>query len=81
MNFRIVLHRSEERRDLFFEDWVKSFPDQAAYRQDVLLHYGSSKIDQYYFVFVDGHRYLLPLPRSRDNLMITPLQYHLGKIL
>ncbi len=77
---RLRLNRPDEP-ELFVEPWTQRFPDKDAYRQEVYLEYNGYRIETFWFVYVDGNRYLLPYPRSRNDLRISPFQYHLAAIL
>jgi hypothetical protein len=80
VSLRLRLNRSEEKQR-FQEAWVKNFPDQQAYEQKVYLEYNGSRIETFWFVYVDGFRYLIPYPKSATDLRISPFQYHLASIL
>lgn len=77
---RLRLNRPDEMRQ-FTEPWVKNFADTRAYQQEVYLEYNGYRIETYWFVDVDGSRYLIPYPKSASDLRITPFQYHLASIL
>lgn len=77
---RLRLNRSEEMQR-FQEPWVKNFPDQQAYVQEVYLEYNGCRIETFWFVYTDGFRYLIPYPKSATDLRISPFQYHLASIL
>lgn len=81
VQLRIILDRTNASKQRFDEPWVHKFPDPVARQQFVYIDYGNSRIVDYFFVHVDGFRYILPLPHSREQLWITPFQYHLGRIL
>jgi len=81
INLRIVEDRSDVSERDFDEPWVREFPDPKGTRQPIHIYYDKSMIYDLTFVNVDGGRYTLPLPKSRDVLLITPLQYHIGKII
>lgn len=82
-----LLIRFEEEREegreeqLFHEPWVKKFPDKAAFRVTYVIYYGNSFVEEVVAVSVDGHRTIIPLPKSPKDLVITPWQYQFGKIL
>jgi hypothetical protein len=82
-DLRIVLDRTNDNLEYssFDEPWVRKFPDPHGYRQEVNIYYRSTLIMKMLLVNVDGGRYTLPLPKSADNLIITPFQYHVGKII
>jgi hypothetical protein len=66
---------------LFHEPWVEKFPDPIAYRQPVHIIYAGTRIKTIYCASVDGSRYLIPYPKSHQELIITPFQYKLSQIL
>lgn len=76
---RLQLDRSENRQ--FHEPWVENFPDKSAYCQEVYLEYNGYRVETFFFVYVDGFRYLIPFPKSAKDLRISPFQYHLASIL
>ena len=79
---RFEEERGEERKErLFREPWVEKFPDKTAFRVTYVIYYGSSFVQEVTAVSVDGHRTVIPLPNSQNNLVITPWQYQFGKIL
>lgn len=80
VKLRLVLDR-ELAYDRFDEPWVWKFPNPSASKQMVYLEYDGARVRSFYFVWVDGHRYLLPLPKAREDLRVTKLQHHLALIL
>jgi len=64
----------------FEERWARGFPDKAASGYFCDLYYGSTLLERFVLVSVDGGRALLPLPRSAIDLSITRLQYKIGKV-
>lgn len=84
----LMIHIEEERDEeedpknrRFGESWVEHFPDPVAYRADHTIYYGSSFVETVAAVSVDGHRTIIPLPKSAKDLVITPWQYRFGKII
>lgn len=71
----------EHEPEVFDEPWAKQYPNSRAYRAFYQLWYRSSMIRSYFFVDVDGHRALLPLPRSREEMVITREQERVARIL
>jgi hypothetical protein len=71
----------DQEPEEFAEPWTKSFPSPKAYRANFQLWYGTSMVRDYFFVDVDGHRALLPLPRSYNELVITREQERVAQIL
>ena len=79
---RFEEERDEERKErLFHEPLVQKFPDKTAFRVIYLIYYGSSFVQEVIAVSVDGHRTIMPLPKSPNDLVITAWQYQFGKIL
>ncbi len=80
---RFEEEREEEEREerLFHEPWVQKFSDKTAFRVTYVIYYGNSFVEEVIAVSVDGHRTTIPLPKSANNLVITPWQYQFGKIL
>ncbi len=65
----------------FHEPWAKRYPSSHAFRANFKLWYRNSMVRDYFFIDVDGHRALLPLPRSQDQLIITLEQERVARIL
>ena len=65
----------------FKEEWVQKFPDKIGFKVTYIISYGDAFIQEFIAVSVDGHRTIIPLPKSQNNLVITPWQYHIGKIV
>lgn len=49
----------------FAEPWTARFPDKTASKQPVKLMIGSTVIRELYFIWCDGGRYLLPIPKIK----------------
>lgn len=81
VKLRLIFDRSDESDRAFDEPWVREFPDPNASRQIVYVEYDGARVRTFYFVWVDGARYLLPYPKSRNDLRISQAQYHVGTIL
>src|SRR5579859_7000520 len=72
-----LMIRIEEERDeeedpknrRFGEPWAEHFPDPVAYRADHAIYYGSSFVETVAAVSVDGHRTIIPLPKSAKDLV------------
>jgi hypothetical protein len=82
IHFREDRDEDQEREERqFHEKWVEKFPDKTAYRVTYAIYYGNSFVEDVIAVSVDGHRTIIPLPKSQNNLVITQWQYRFGKIL
>jgi hypothetical protein len=90
VNLRLVLRDYDDLRhqemDPDVEPWLKWFPAHGlskapAYKQEVYIWYGSTRVETLWFVSVDGARYLLPMPYACDDLRVDHLNYHVGLIL
>jgi hypothetical protein len=81
VNLHIVVDRSQNSDETFFEPWIKRFHDEFARRQEVYVYYGLSRVLMFNCVSVDGGRHIIPFPQSSVDLRISALQYHLGKIV
>lgn len=81
VKLRLIFDRSDGADRSFDEPWVREFQDPTASRQVVYVEYDGARVSTYYFVWVDGARYLLPYPKTRHDLRISSTQYRLGKIL
>ncbi len=67
--------------DVFEEDWVKNFSDPSAEKIIVRVFHRGSYVKDFLFVFVDGYRNILPVPRTPTDLTISKFKYNLGRIL
>jgi len=68
-------------RDEFEEDWVKNFSDPNAAKVIVRVFHRGSFVKEFLYVFVDGYRNILPVPRTPIDLTISKFKYNLGRIL
>jgi hypothetical protein len=78
---RLELARSSEEDKEFAEPWVERFPDKRASVQVVHIVYATTRLTEIYCAWVDGTRYLIPYPKTPDELVLSPFKYHLGRIL
>ena len=67
--------------DNFEEDWTKNFPDPSAEKIIVRVFHRGSFVKEFLYVFVDGYRNILPVPRTPQDLTISKFKYNLGRIL
>jgi hypothetical protein len=81
IKLRFVLESSTDQTGNFYEAWVNNFSDVQASRQPVYIYYGDTRLHEVYCIWVDGTRYLIPLPRSPKDLTIDRFKYHVGCIL
>ena len=81
VKLRLVFDRTEDARIKFDEPWVRRFADPNAARQIVYIEYDSARVLTLYFVYVDGFRYIIPIPKTQADLRISKAEYHLGCIL
>jgi hypothetical protein len=82
INLRFIIDRSsQESEETFDEPWAHKFPNQKASSQLVRIYYGAVPVEKIYCVWVDGSRHLIPMPKSQEDLTITPLEYKIGSIL
>ncbi len=80
VDLRLIMNLSDEMES-FEEPWVSKFHAKESYKQEVYLEYNGTRIETFWFVAVDGYRYYIPYPKSRDDLRISPFQYRLACIL
>ena len=84
----LMIHFREDRdenedqeRRIFHEEWAEQFADKTAYRVTYVISYGNSFVREVSAVSVDGHRTIIPFPKSRYELVIDQWKYRFGKIL
>lgn len=75
----IRLQRNSDRRQFHGEGWATNFADRNATVEVFELHFGASFVKDYHFCSVDGHRALLPYPKSDACRTITPEQYGIAR--
>ena len=82
-DFRIRIIEFTEKGEgrKFIEPWVQNFPDNNGMIHNYAIYYLGLRIYDFTMVFCDGFRYLIPLPQSAKNLVISKNQYALGKIM
>jgi len=82
-NFKIKIVAFTQRSNAssFVEPWTQKFPDPNGMRHYYAIFYLNFRIHDFSMIFCDGHRYLIPMPKSASNLVITKKQYALGKIM
>jgi hypothetical protein len=68
-------------RDKFEEDWVENFSNPNATKVIVRVFHRGSFVKEFLFVYVDGYRNILPLPRTSTDLTISKFKYNFGRIL
>ena len=66
MRFQIV-HYAESLESTTFGDWSKGLPDPACHSCFVDLRISGATIDRFEFAYLDGFRYLVPIPN-----LVTP---------
>ena len=84
--YKNVLNLRIERADYdnyenFDEPWATSHPDSSAKSVDYTVKYGSSFVERHKLVSVDGHRATLPMPKSRDELIVKPQEVNFASIV
>jgi hypothetical protein len=65
----------------FNEPWATSHPDPHAASVEYVVKYGTSFVDKYTLVSVDGHRATLPMPKSINDLRVTKSDVNFAKIV
>lgn len=82
VNLRFEQEHSEAgvQCENFCESWANNHADPNATGYWLKLFYGSTHIDTYILVAVDGGRALLPIPRGRDELVVNSLFYKVAQI-
>lgn len=66
VNFRLVISHDESgtHNDNFIETWANKHPDPRAHSYWCDVCYGATVIERIILVAVDGHRAMLPLPKT-----------------
>ena len=61
----VVPRRDFSERDKFDEEWTRGFPNPSTSRQPVQLRIAGTTIMELIFVYLDGARYFVPMPRIK----------------
>ena len=64
----------------FEEDWINKIPDRRAFSKYYDLYYGTTRLERFILVWVDGGRAGLPLPESSYNLSVKKIRYKIAMI-
>ena len=80
LKLKLVMERENLSKRQFPEPWVEKFAEIKAYKQPIYIIYDNSRIDIVLCVYVDG-LYLIPFPKTGDDLIINQWQYQIGKII
>lgn len=80
LRFEIEYNEAGTHRERFEEPWANKHPHPNATSYWCRLYYGSTLIDTYILVSVDGGRALLPLPQTAVDLIINPLIYKVAQL-
>lgn len=67
--------------DDFREDWANEFPDASASSHCVDIFYNNSLVDRFTYVSVDGGRAKLPIPSSRNNLVVNRVDANIIRLI
>lgn len=65
----------------FIEPWANRHPNSSAESVDYTVKYGASFIERHKLVSVDGGRATLPMPKSRDDLIVRPAEANFARIV
>ena len=80
LNLRIAESNFDDDR-AFDEPWATKHPDPNAKSNDFTVFYNNSFVRKERLVSVDGHRAVLPMPKSRTDLRIDKADYNFAKIV
>lgn len=80
LNLRIERSDFDTYRS-FNEPWATNHPDSSAKAEDYTVKYGSSFVEKFTLVSVDGHRATLPMPESRDSEFVSKEDVNFAKIV
>jgi len=78
-----VTVRYDERgihNDDFQEPWANRFPDPKARSYWAEITYDRAMLDRIVLVSVDGGRAILPMPKSRVNLVVGTMEYRVAEL-
>ena len=65
----------------FNEPWATKHPDSSAKAEDYTVKYGASFVDKHTLVSVDGHRAILPMPKSPNSEYVSKDEMNFAKIV
>lgn len=71
----------EFRAPHFNEAWATKHPDPEAFRSWYQVMFSGCLVDDVPMVSIDGGRATIPLPKAHDNLVITPWQDAVARIV
>ncbi len=80
LNLHIERADFDSYRD-FNEPWAKGHPDPNAEAVEYIVKYGSSFVEKHILVSVDGHRATLPMPKSMNDLRVSPSKVNFARIV
>lgn len=82
VNLRFTMSVGEDgiQRKDFQAEWANKFPDPSATGYWHHLYFGSTLIDSFILVSVDGARAILPIPENNSTLVVSPLYYKVAQI-
>ncbi len=79
---RVTVHHDERgvHEDDFQEPWANGFPDPKARSYWAEITYDRAMIERLVLVSVDGGRAMLPMPKSRVDLVVSKLKYRVAEL-
>jgi hypothetical protein len=79
---RVTIHYDERgvHEDDFQEPWANGFPDPKARSYWAEITYDRAMLDRLVIVSVDGGRAILPMPKSRVDLVVGKLKYRVAEL-
>ncbi len=80
LRMTIHLNESGTQCEDFKEPWANCFSDPSAHGYWVDISYDRALIDRDILVSVDGGRAMLPIPRSRTELVVSKKQYVIARV-
>lgn len=80
LNLRIERDSFEDYEE-FDEPWAKEHPNSNAQSVNYVVKYNQSFVDRKMLVSVDGHRATLPMPKSRDDLIVREKDVNFAEIV
>jgi len=80
VNLRFEMDEDGIVMENFREEWANRHPDSKATSYEYCLYFNSTLIHAFILVSVDGGWAKLPMPKSLNKLVVSPLDYKVAQI-